>query len=127
MKFLGIDYGAKRIGIAVSDERGTLAFPKIILENKKDTFEKIKNILEEEKIKELVIGESLNFAGEPNAIAPAISAFTIKLGKLNLPIHKEKEFFTSVEARKLQGSKDKVDAGAATLILQRYLDRINLL
>lgn len=144
MKILGIDYGTKRIGLAVTDENNTLAFPKEILINDKDTFKKLERILKEENIKEIVIGESVDFSGKLNALSARIEVFILELGeKFNLPIHKQKEFLTSVEARKAGSSKKglspsqahskvkqiksgRIDAQAAALILQRYLDKINL-
>ena len=53
MKFLGIDYGTKRIGLAVSDENGTLAFPKEIVLNDADTLKRLGEIIEQEKILEI--------------------------------------------------------------------------
>lgn len=125
-KFLGIDYGTKRIGLAVSDERCTLAFPKTIVENNAGALARIRKIIHEENVGGIVIGESLDFKGKPNAIAQDIESFMGELGELGLPIFKEKEFLTSVEARRLQSSLGKVDASAAAIILQRYLDRKNL-
>ena len=125
MKFLGIDYGAKRIGIAVSDDRGRLAFPKIILANDAVVVQKIADIVKEENAGEVVVGESLNFAGQPNKIAEDIDIFISALKNLNLLVRQEKEFLTSVEARRLLGSKERADATAAALILQRYLDKMN--
>lgn len=125
VKFLGIDYGSKKIGLAISDERGTIAFPKKILANEGHVFNKIKNITEKEAISEVVIGESLNFSGKPNKISKDIDSFVLGLAAaLGLPIHKQKEFLTSVEARRYN-EKSIVDDSAAALILQRYLDKIN--
>ena len=143
MKFLGIDYGTKRIGVATSDENFTLAFPKEIVPNDKDTLKRIEEIIKEEDIKEIVIGESVDLSGVPNILSLKIKTFTKELSeKFKLPIHTQKEFLTSVEARKEGTSKKdfnkteshsklkqtksaKVDASAAALILQRYLDKIN--
>ena len=123
MRFLGIDYGTKRIGVAISDENGTIAFPKEIILNDKNTFEKIENLIREENIKEIVIGESANFKGKPNVLSEKIEVFILGLEeKFKLPVHKQKEFLTSVEARRYQVKADHVDASAAALILQRYLD-----
>ncbi len=127
MKFLGIDYGTKRIGLAVSDAEGKFAFPKAILENDGKAIDKIKEIIHEEEVAEMVIGESVDFHGKPNKVAAEIETLISKLESLNLPVHKQQEFLTSVEARRLQGSSRKADAAAAALILQRYLDKINLL
>ena len=143
MKFMGIDYGMKRIGVAVSDEEGSLAFPKKIILNDSHTFKQLGKILKGNNVDEIVIGESLNFAGQGNALEARIEIFIKELDKnFHLPIHKQKEFLTSVEARKPKNGKknsntsqahskfkvkkeNKVDASAAALILQRYLDRIN--
>ena len=140
-KFIGIDYGTKRIGVAISDENISLAFPKEIILNGRDTFKRI--------------GESVDFSGRLNILSARIDNFILELSdKFGLPIHKQKEFLTSVEARryenlggqvhkgsntknKLSSSKahsrikqiksGRIDASAAALILQRYLDRLNKL
>jgi len=125
-RFLGIDYGTKRIGISISDETGTLAFPKLILENDGTALQKIGVMATTENVGEIVVGESINFKGEPNAITADIEIFISELEKLAVPVKREKEFLTSVEARKFHGPKSRVDASAAALILQRYLDRKNL-
>lgn len=124
-RFLGIDYGAKRIGIAISDKGCTLAFPKEIISNDKNTFEELAKIIKSESISEIVIGESLNFSGKPNLVNEKIENFTKELElKFFLPIHRQKEFLTSVEARRYN-DKGRADAKAAALILQRYLDKTN--
>ncbi|MFA6524569.1 MAG: Holliday junction resolvase RuvX [Candidatus Paceibacterota bacterium] len=143
-RFLGIDYGTKRIGVAISDENGTLAFPKEIVPNDLNTFKRIGEIIKEEQIKEIVVGESVDFSGQLNALSARIDVFILELKeKFDLPIHKQKEFLTSVEARKSKDTKKdfnqsqshsrvkqiksgRIDASAAALILQRYLDKINL-
>ncbi len=121
---MGIDYGTKRIGIAISDENYLLAFPKKILLNDKDVFLNIGKIIEEEEIGEIVLGESKNFSGGSNLISKEIETFALELEKrFNLSIRKEKEFLTSVEARRYKTKSGHIDASAAALILQRYLDK----
>ncbi|MCX6751394.1 MAG: Holliday junction resolvase RuvX [Candidatus Nomurabacteria bacterium] len=140
-KFLGIDYGTKRIGVAVSDEKGILAFPKEIVPNDLNTLKKIGEIMKAENISEIVVGESVDFSGKLNVLSARIEIFISELKeKFQLPIHKQKEFLTSVEARKAGSNKKslsqsqahskikqiksgRIDASAAALILQRYLDR----
>lgn len=140
---MGIDYGMKRIGVAVSDEMGTLAFPKVIILNDSNVFKKIEELIKSNHITEIVVGESLDLSGQENALQARIGVFIDELhNRFNLPIRKQKEFMTSVEARKSTTTKtnshkseshskqkekkgEKVDAGAAALILQRYLDKIN--
>ncbi|OGD67309.1 hypothetical protein A2442_00895 [Candidatus Campbellbacteria bacterium RIFOXYC2_FULL_35_25] len=139
MKYLGIDYGLKNVGIAISDEGGKMAFPKVVLDNDENLFSKIKQICEEEKVGGIVIGESLNFKGELNPIMKQIISFKEKLEKeTTLPTYFQKELFTSAEAERTQGqnlrnirkgerkektvSLKKNDASAAALILRSYLD-----
>lgn len=143
MKILGVDYGTKRIGLAVSDENRTLAFPKQILLNDINTFKMLSEILKKENVSEIVVGESVDFSGKLNVLSARIEVFISELKeKFELPVYKQKEFLTSVEARRgVNGKKDsnksnahsklkqkksgRIDAGAAALILQRYLDKIN--
>ena len=79
MKFLGIDYGDKRVGVAVSDETGRLAFPYKVLENKGDLIVKILEIADKENVGEIVVGESLDSEGKPNAIQKDIDEFCANL------------------------------------------------
>ncbi len=143
-RFLGIDYGTKRIGVAISDGNNTLAFPKGIVLNDANTLSKLEEIIKKEKITDLVVGESVDFSGKLNALSARIDVFILEMQeKFNLPVFKQKEFLTSVEARKQGGQKKdlnqsqahskvkqiksgRIDASAAALILQRYLDKINL-
>lgn len=143
MRFLGIDYGTKRIGVAVSDEKGILAFPREIVLNDSDSFNKISEIIKKENISEIVVGESVDFSGKLNVLSTRIEIFISELKvNFNLPVHKQKEFLTSMEARKSPNSKKtfnqsqahsrlkdkkrgRIDASAAALILQRYLDKVN--
>ena len=143
-RFLGVDYGTKRIGLAISDENGKIPFPKEILPNDFHTFDRLDVLIAKENIKEIVVGESVDFSGKLNALSGRIEIFILELKeKFNLPVHKQKEFLTSVEARKSKNDKStlnqaqshskvkqiksgRIDASAAALILQRYLDKINL-
>ncbi|MFH0846287.1 MAG: Holliday junction resolvase RuvX [Patescibacteria group bacterium] len=125
MKYLGIDYGEKRVGIATSDDGGNLAFAKTILLNDKFLIENILKICEEEKIEAIVIGESKNLMGEDNPIQKKILIFRDELAKrINCLIYLEPEFMTSMEARHLQEGVKRIDASAAALILKSYLERI---
>ncbi len=143
MKYLGIDYGSKRVGIAISDESGTLAFPKMVVPRDAKLLDVILKLCKDEGVGEIVIGESLDYKGEPNAIMKDILIFkTALMGKVELPIHFEPEFMTSHEAAKNKNvmhdvanersdgrpgrksqAKESVDASAAALILQNYLDK----
>jgi len=61
MKILGIDYGTKRIGTALSDEDGLMAFPNVVIENDNKVIENIEKIINENDVKVVVIGESKNY------------------------------------------------------------------
>ncbi len=126
MRYLGIDYGEKRIGLALSDEAGKMAFPKEVLENGPKAIGQIGQMVKEESVGGIIVGESVNSSGRPNYIMKAIEEFAEKArAELCLPVNMQKEFFTTVEARRLAGSESPADANAAALILQRYLDKIN--
>lgn len=133
-KFLGIDYGSKRIGIAISDDEGKIAFPKTILNNDKKLFENLEKIITLEKVSCIVLGESLNYLGGKNEIMKEIEKFKMKSEeKFNLPVYFEQEFLTSFQARnekkstmkQLNNVTVKIDDSAAAIILQSYLDKNN--
>ncbi|MFA5001247.1 MAG: Holliday junction resolvase RuvX [Candidatus Paceibacterota bacterium] len=139
MRYLGIDYGNKKVGLAISDEAGSFAFPYGVIKN--DTLpklvEEIKKICEKEKIKKLVIGESLDLSGQANPIQKDILIFKDRVGKeIGLPVVFQTEFFTTQEARRgiddpsttlraRSGQNDPMtDARAAALILKSFLEKI---
>jgi len=138
MKHIGIDYGSKRVGIAISDDGGTLAFPYKILPNNMELVDMVHNICGEEDIAAIVLGESHDLSGVPNKIMGPIEEFKHNLEtELDLPIYMQKEFMTTTEARGREGKEmnnarklpkedqKSADASAAALILQRYLDKKN--
>jgi len=123
MKYLGIDYGLKRLGLAVLDDAHGFAFPLTVLDNADDLIGKISKICQENGIGEIVVGESKNFKQEQNEIMKQVNPFVEKLKEgLGLPVHLHPEFLTSMEAERLQGSNKMNDASAAALILKSYLD-----
>ena len=64
MRFLGIDFGSKRVGIALSDPSGEFALPKVVLENNKSLLKNVIEIIRNNEVSTVVIGESKNFKGE---------------------------------------------------------------
>lgn len=126
MKYLGIDFGSKKVGYAESDDDGVLAFPMMIAENNKSLFADTLEIIKALRIHTVVIGESLDGKGKPNPIAKAAREFGIKLeDACDVKVVFEKEWYTTAEARKQPEANDNVDDAAAALILQRYLDKVN--
>lgn len=121
---MGIDYGTKRLGIALSDGDGKLAFPLLMIENREKTVEEIHRLCKENKIEIVVVGESINFKGQENPVMEEIKSFVLTLEKeTHLPVRLEPEFLTSAQASRVQGEHGKLDASAAALILQSYLDK----
>ena len=126
MKFIGIDYGTKRVGVAVTDEAGLMAFPKMTLPNNKDLLRAVVAFAREEKANAFVVGESKNMHGKDNAIMQGARAFAEALEKeTHLSVHFEPEFYTSVEARRLAEGARHVDAEAASIILNSFILKNN--
>lgn len=123
-RFLGIDYGEKRIGIALSDEGGKIAMPHGVFPNDRTLFREIKDLCHGYKIKTVVMGESKDFKGNENPIMKKIKEFKAELERdLKVKVELEPEFMTSIQATREQGNNPFIDASAAALILQSYLDR----
>ena len=124
MKYLGIDYGEKRVGVAISDAEGKIAFPKVVLDNSKGLIKEIVMLCEELSIEAIVVGESKNYKGEENKINPKIIAFKKELATATkLPTFLEPEFMTSMDVEKTFGKTEMLDASAASIILQTFLDK----
>ena len=126
MRILGIDYGAKRVGVSVSDESMKFGLPLSVITNSDELVAELIKIAKDNETKEIVLGESRQYNMTANKILPEILALKSELEKLGYIVHLELEFMTSMQARRLQGKNDMTDASAAALILQSYLDkRIN--
>ena len=123
MRILGIDYGSKRIGVAVSDEARQFALPLVVVKNTELAIKEVEEIARQHEVTEIVIGESRNYKQEPNAIFEEADTFRQQLEAAGFKVYLELEFMTSVQAERLQGKNDLSDASAAALILQSYLDR----
>lgn len=124
MRILGIDYGKKRVGLAISDETGSVAFPYKVLSNNKDLVRDVGNVCKEENVGLVVIGASRTLSGKDNPIMKEIKTFKDRLLQESyLDIQLEPEFFSTVEATRFQKETAYVDASAAAIILQRYLDK----
>lgn len=135
MRYLGVDYGSKKVGLALSDEAGTMGFPHSILKNTPHLVDEIYAIIARENVGVIVIGESRDLKGDKNAIAKDAG----ELGSLiaeytGIPVFYESEIFTSAEARRAPAGTVKtrmlkkranIDASAAALILTSYLSRSN--
>ena len=124
MRYIGIDYGAKRVGVAVSDEDGRVAFPHKVLPNDKNLVAALAALFRARGVSEIVVGDSRDFSGAPNKIAERVVDFSEHIARATgLPVRAEPEFWSSAQAERWQGATDKLDASAAAIILQSFLDR----
>lgn len=124
-KYLGIDYGAKRIGIAVSDNGGTIAFPRTVIPNDAHAITAIVAIAQQEGIRTFVIGDTRASGGRANTITDEAEDFARRLEhKSGIPVETIFELGSSIEASLYtpEGRNNHDDSAAASIILQRYLD-----
>lgn len=127
MRYLGIDYGTKKVGLAFSDEAGTMGFPFDIVPNDSKLSDALALLVEEEHIEGIVIGESRDFSGNQNPIANAARALGDELSeRTGISVFYEPELLTTQEAKRdFEGvhshNRGNVDASAAALILTSFL------
>lgn len=133
-RIIGIDYGKKRIGLAVSDPLGIFASPLDTVPPAK-IIEYLKKYAEKEGISRFVVGYPMNLDNTPAEAARFVDEFLRRLAKNfpDIPVEREDERFTSVLAHKamIDGGMKKsdrrdkavVDKISAAIILQTWLDR----
>lgn len=125
---MGIDYGEKRIGIALSDEQANFAFPHSVVANDKNAIREIKKICEKNKVEKIILGQSLNYSNQPNPVMKKIELFKDSLKKeIKSSVIYQTETLTTQEAKRIQGETEKIDASAAALILRSFIERKNIL
>ncbi|MES2216698.1 MAG: RuvX/YqgF family protein [Patescibacteria group bacterium] len=126
-KLLGIDYGSKRVGVAISDENNQFGLPLTVIQNtfaaSSDLAHEIQKLAKGYDINEIVLGESKNYKGEDNTIMAKSLELKKEMEGCGYLVHFEPEFMTSANAERFQGKNDMSDASAAALILQSFLDK----
>lgn len=128
MRLMGIDFGEKRIGVALSDEGGGFAFAHSVVINDKNAIKKIKKICGENNVKKIILGESVDYKGKQNPIMEKIEKFKKALEKeIGLEVQYQAEILTTQEAKRLQGKNKKLDASAAALILRSFIEKQNMI
>lgn len=138
-KIVGIDFGLKRIGLAISDERKSFALPLEPVSGHKDpsiSSQTIKKVLEEKgPIEQIVVGLPLHLSGKESELSELARLFATTLEKTTeIPVVLFDERLTSRLADNMlkekglnrKKRKTQVDSLSATLILQGFLDRLNL-
>ncbi|HBM46207.1 MAG: hypothetical protein UT05_C0003G0019 [Parcubacteria group bacterium GW2011_GWF2_38_76] len=124
MRLLGIDYGTKRVGIALSDEAGVFAYPYSVIKNSKNLTKEIISICKKEKVEKIILGESLDYKGKCNIIVSDTNILKKMLEKeTGLEVVYENEVLSSAEAERIQGKGEMLDASAAAIILRTYIDK----
>ena len=137
-RYLGLDIGSRRIGVAVSDELGLTAQPVLTLERRssrrpisRDDLRSLARLCRRFGVVGIVVGNPVHLSGEPSPQAANTQAFATELGELTgLPIHLWDERLTTHEAHQIlyqaghprQKHGKVVDQVAATLILQSFLE-----
>jgi putative Holliday junction resolvase len=141
-KAICIDYGLKRIGVALSDDRGTVAFPRkfIINENLNNSAAELKDIIIAENVSAVVVGMPIGLSGQQSSLSIETEKFITEFKKTienlpikDIPIIAYDERFSTAQARRSLIDKDvnrkkrkqTIDSVAASFVLQAYLDGIN--
>lgn len=133
-KFLGIDYGQSKVGLAMADGETRMAFAYGTLDNDKNLLQKLAEIVEREDVSRVIIGISSGPTARPKRKADGPLSNNEKLGnffkeKLNIEVEYQEEMFTTREAQRkliekgVKGIKRYDDQEAARIILQNWLDK----
>ena len=140
-KILGIDHGSVRIGIALSDESASIAFGREVIANDKKLIEKLKKIVLDENVTQIIIGYPLSLKGKKTIQTEEVDSFDVLLRSsfiaapfYNITISLWDERFTSKMAadsliesgmkKKKRQDKSNLDIVSAALMLQSYLDNL---
>ncbi len=130
---MAIDFGERRIGIAISDSDQLFAFPLLTIDVKKSPafLDKIVKIVNEQEVGKIIVGIPLTVDGKETNKSKQIKKFADKLSKyINIPIEFQDESLTTLHAsevlhlqkKSLKKNKSKLDKIAAALILRNYLE-----
>lgn len=126
-KILAIDYGSKKVGLALSDETRRIALPFLFLENRgdKNLTEEIYRICQKNRVGEIVLGMPKTMTGQKGKQAQRVKKFAELLKKkVDLPVVFEDERLTSKLTQRFLGKNKKYDDKiAAQILLQDYLDK----
>jgi len=137
-RIIGLDVGERRIGVAVSDPSGTLARPVTTLRTSgldgdalQVSLNEITRLAADDPLEAIVVGLPRRLDGSPNAMTPRVERFAERLrDRAGVAVTLQDERLTSVEAesrlavrkKDWRARKDQLDAAAAAIILQDYLD-----
>ena len=134
-RVMAIDYGGRRIGIAISDPLQLIAYPYKTIDRKKSSnyIDDIKKIIKEKDVKSVVVGYPLTMSGnESEQTKLTLEFIEILKSKVDIEIHKCDERLSSQEAKrylrqqniKIGHNKEKIDKVSASIILDQFLSTI---
>lgn len=128
---MALDYGRKRVGVAVCDALGITVTPLAFLPMHKGVAKDIQRIIQERSIEEIILGLPLNMQGEDSAMTQEVRAFGQTLQDMvSIPVHLYDERLTSQQAEQMlienkqsrQKRKTTIDSAAAAVLLRAYLE-----
>lgn len=125
---MGLDYGERRIGVAVSDAQGRVAFPKKLVFNRGNSqmMEQLQAVVKDEHISRIVVGLPVGLDGNETAQTSATREFADALRNVTgVAVEFENEMLTTHMVQGLGVPREHTDEAAAAVILQSYLDKIN--
>jgi len=133
MRVLALDFGVRRIGLAVSDELGLTAqgLPTLERRNSSDDLGRIQALADEYEVERVIVGNPISAQGRETAMSRRVAGFAEKLRRrLSCPVELWDERLTSVQANRMlresgmgiEKRRRAVDRVAATLLLEGYLD-----
>jgi len=132
-RVLGIDYGTKRIGLAVTDPLNIFAYPLITLPNDSKFIDQLKKIIDDYHVAKIILGYPLKESGDESASSQSVLKFKEELeNKIGLPVEliderysssiAQERIIQSVSSKKKRRDKSLLDKNAAAVILEDYLN-----
>ena len=132
MRYLAIDYGTKRTGLAICDASETITSPLAVINDQKGLLKKISQIVEAENVEAIVLGLPLNMTGSESSQTRMVLKFAEQLkDHLSIPVHLQDERLSSFGAEEKLAPADftrgkrkkRIDAIAAAEILEAFLEQ----
>ncbi len=133
-RVLGVDPGSKRCGIAITDSKPSMAFPRPAIARDDKTLTRLRELVEEESVSTVVIGRPVSLAGNDTASTKDADEFIAQVrDHVNVPVIQFDERLTTRDAQKslseagltTKASRDRIDSAAAVIMLQNYVDGLN--
>ena len=132
-RYLGIDNGEKRVGLALSDPLKIIATPfrTLLVRNTNQVIRELDKIIDEQDVELIVVGNPLGMKGQQTAQTKRVMEFTAKLSAIGYKVMLEDERLSSVSAKRVMieqeiktgYNKELIDQTAAAIILQQFLDK----